>query len=891
MPSLGGTSQPYDPGDITLYIKDLRAPTSRKRLLKVKSWGTAKDVKDLLASLLSVPVQSQRLFFRSIELKNNRLLHDAGVDAGHTIFFAIHSDGPQRSWALEPYESIDPPKSLLRIINQIKRGLEIGLAPQLSLEGTGGTYFMFDTRKKSVAAFKPQDEEPFAANNPRGFKGIGNKKISMRPGIDPGEACIREVAAFLCDRDHFLGVPATTLVEARHPAFCYDVGKEIMKLGSLQEFIVHDEMVADISPSKLGVQQVHKIAILDIRLLNSDRNDANILVRRHASQSRHHSHHHHHHRPGAQNTSHLFQGELELIPVDHGYCLPDVLEIGWCDWCWLDWPQLKQPMDQETLKYIAELDPQADAERLGRKLTLREPCLVLFRIAATLLKEGAAAGLSLYDIANIIVRHDLDEKSELERALDRAKDLAHAAVDYSSVPSQAFNQTSQEQRRLLQHCSRSPRNPLGSQRRTRRHTASEGMSNGYSNGNIAGSGGNSSGSEGSSNSNDDSNDPNENDDVGMPISECEKNQSEKGRDRERERRRKSPVPRSHWGDNLDDSRANGKSVMLPIDDQRHKRRHRKNGYLRERDRSNSGSACGSAMNGSCDLNDRFDVDDDDECDSPMGFWQTPMNEVDSLPELHLDSNGSSFASIPVPSKNDVSIDIDTNSRGSNEDIGGRPWSVPLSRRDAFPSPFPSPEDHPSILVYDGIEQSPENGGLCERPLPIRPRPAAPAASSSAQNKSQRPRTASGESPPCPPRPPLDRNLRRILNEEVGDTSRKSVASTTNGVVTVIGEVDDVTPSPPPLLDHLEPPSNIIRSFSYHGLRSQSLYDEETEPSVGGNTRETETPKLRPRENSAAFKQHFTRFMELLIQEIIKRALKRKPDPALSSAEKNPRATR
>ena len=42
---------------------------------------------------------------------------------------------------------------------QVKRGLELGLAPTLSLEGTGGTYFLTDTRKRKLAAFKPQDEE------------------------------------------------------------------------------------------------------------------------------------------------------------------------------------------------------------------------------------------------------------------------------------------------------------------------------------------------------------------------------------------------------------------------------------------------------------------------------------------------------------------------------------------------------------------------------------------------------------------------------------------------------------------------------------------------------------------------------------------------------------
>jgi phosphatidylinositol 4-kinase type 2 len=59
----------------------------------------------------------------------------------------------------------------------VKRGLELGLAPSLSLEGTGGTYFLTDTRKRKLAAFKPQDEEPFAPNNPRGFVGMGSDQV------------------------------------------------------------------------------------------------------------------------------------------------------------------------------------------------------------------------------------------------------------------------------------------------------------------------------------------------------------------------------------------------------------------------------------------------------------------------------------------------------------------------------------------------------------------------------------------------------------------------------------------------------------------------------------------------------------------------------------------
>lgn len=36
-----------------------------------------------------------------------------------------------------------------------------------------------------------------------------------------GESCIREVAAFLLDRGHFSGVPATTFVEVVHKSLKY----------------------------------------------------------------------------------------------------------------------------------------------------------------------------------------------------------------------------------------------------------------------------------------------------------------------------------------------------------------------------------------------------------------------------------------------------------------------------------------------------------------------------------------------------------------------------------------------------------------------------------------------------------------------------------------------
>lgn len=63
-----------------------------------------------------------------------------------------------------------------------------------------------------------------------------------------------------------------------------------------------------------GCVQVHKIAVLDLRLCNADRNGSNILAAR-------------------------VDGEWKLTPIDHGFCLPD----SWTDmaFVWSSWRQVR----------------------------------------------------------------------------------------------------------------------------------------------------------------------------------------------------------------------------------------------------------------------------------------------------------------------------------------------------------------------------------------------------------------------------------------------------------------------------------------------------------------------------------------------------------------------
>jgi hypothetical protein len=348
--------------DLKLFVRDVRDRQGRKRPITVRSWSCIKDIKDIIQQTIHVPAGSQRLYFGPLmtsgrELPNHRTLHDAGIyKSGEILLLDIKEGGNSRSFmtsfAMKSQSNNDvsisssvvdsAPRLLRQSVQQARRALALGLKPELVLDGSGGAYFLHDARKNKIAVFKPADEEPYAENNPRGYLPQPNETVYLREGVVPGEACIREVAAFLLDHQGFSEVPMTTLVEARHPLFNTNgahlnvsqggasIGAHSIsgstassypaadKVGSFQEFVHTECTMDDISPSKISVEEVHKIAILDIRLMNADRNSANLLCRRRSDNS------------------------FQLIPIDHGFCLRSCADVSWMDWCWLDWPQMKQ---------------------------------------------------------------------------------------------------------------------------------------------------------------------------------------------------------------------------------------------------------------------------------------------------------------------------------------------------------------------------------------------------------------------------------------------------------------------------------------------------------------------------------------------------------------------
>lgn len=439
------TESSFRGAELKLLVRDVDDPQKRKRLITVGSWSCIKDIKDVIHRTIHFPPHKQRLFFgplmtSGLELPNHRTLHDAGIyKSGETLLLKVKHNKiviSQRSASnneLNISSSFEDaaPRLLKNLVQEARRALALGLKPELVLDGSSGTYFLHDMRKAKLAVFKPADEEPYAENNPRGYLAHVDQSTYLREGIVPGEACIREVAAFMLDHEGFSDIPMTTLVEARHPNFNSNgsqlnvsqggasIGRHSIlsggtssrtaekKVGSLQEFMRAECSMDDLSPSKISVDEVHKIAVLDIRLLNADRNAANLLCRRRSNNL------------------------LQLIPIDHGFCLRSSADISWMDWCWLDWPQLKQPVSDATRSYIMRLDVEEDAKILQERFNINQKAIDYFCASSRLLKLGISKGLTLYEIACMCCRNDnLGElPSRLENLFSMAADLSELAIE------------------------------------------------------------------------------------------------------------------------------------------------------------------------------------------------------------------------------------------------------------------------------------------------------------------------------------------------------------------------------------------------------------------------------------------------------------------------------
>jgi len=310
------------------------------------------------------------------------------------VVFRIPCDTPLVRFSLGAISWI--PKNLFQYIEKLELSFPVEkqvLKPQwvtescrsiesgnmkLCSSGVGGTYFVGLDQITSV--FKPVDEEPGSPNCPK-------KVENFVPMMTWGNGAHREVAAYKIDNS-FAGVPETHLVELNVDG--------TSKQGSLQKFINNDGDCSDLGSSKFSVENVHRLGILDVRILNMDRNDENVLVQK-------------------------SENEWKLIPIDHTYAFPRKIDSYFN---WQYWSQTKKPFSMENLSYISSIDVLSDA-RLLLETGIDKESIRNVIGSTLLLQKAAALGFNLFQIASMVS----GSRNDLVSLLSKVKDENQSGSD------------------------------------------------------------------------------------------------------------------------------------------------------------------------------------------------------------------------------------------------------------------------------------------------------------------------------------------------------------------------------------------------------------------------------------------------------------------------------
>ena len=397
--------------------------------------------------------------------EENAVLSSLGLKQNSTILMAPK---PVLSWddvgpwvpIAVPIPGTVLPKGFKDVLWDVNEGLMAGRYPQLAGNGTGGAYLMWSQTSLScqgapadwkderiVAVFKPQDEEAGAAHNPH----LENRGTDhpLKEGVRVGEGALRECIAYILDHGGLAGVPPTALV------WCRTEEGAPVQVGSMQKYVPHSSDCDETGSSLFAPRDVHAIAILDIRLFNTDRHGGNILCtavkRDHEGPSRTSSGSSDESdelTPSMGNVDDSFprtdsssslvayggrssRAQYKLTPIDHGYSLPDCFSDASFDW--LYWPQAEEPLEPDLVAYVEQLDARTDLAVLaGHGILLKSECQRTLRCSTELLKRGVAAGLSLARIGAMCVREDLNGPCAMETMAREVDE--RCGHDYSDDP-------------------------------------------------------------------------------------------------------------------------------------------------------------------------------------------------------------------------------------------------------------------------------------------------------------------------------------------------------------------------------------------------------------------------------------------------------------------------
>ncbi|XP_033015887.1 phosphatidylinositol 4-kinase type 2-beta isoform X2 [Lacerta agilis] len=282
---------------------------------------------------------------------------------------------------------LDDPE-FAEIMQQAEQAIESGVFPERISQGSSGSYFVKDPKRKSIGVFKPKSEEPYGHLNPKWTKYFHKMCCPCcfgRGCLVPNQGYLSETGAYLVDSKLGLGVvPKTKVIWIVSETFNYSaidraksrgkkyalekvpkVGKKFHriglppKVGSFQLFVEGykeadfwlRKFETDPLPENTRKQfqsQFERLVVLDYIIRNTDRGNDNWLVRyEKQSDERELS---------DKDIQWIDKKEpiIKIAAIDNGLAFPFKHPDEWraypFHWAWL--PQAKVPFSQETIDLI-----------------------------------------------------------------------------------------------------------------------------------------------------------------------------------------------------------------------------------------------------------------------------------------------------------------------------------------------------------------------------------------------------------------------------------------------------------------------------------------------------------------------------------------------------------
>lgn len=203
-----------------------RAKPGRKRL---RSNSSGVDIKAINARLEKWADEIASKF--KIGKVKGKTDEEEQLEIHHSVFQAPDGVRPvtAETLASEPVESDSDRMTkddFEAVVESVRVAIEQGIHPKMISQGSSGSYFARNSEGKTVGVFKPKDEEPYAAGNPKWNKWIHRNLFPCffgRACLIPNLSYVSEAAAYTLDcqlRTNL--VPYTDIVHLSSKSFHYD---------------------------------------------------------------------------------------------------------------------------------------------------------------------------------------------------------------------------------------------------------------------------------------------------------------------------------------------------------------------------------------------------------------------------------------------------------------------------------------------------------------------------------------------------------------------------------------------------------------------------------------------------------------------------------------------